>query len=155
MGARKTQRERQKSLQLRGVAAGHSGGAVCGAVRRQRASGAPVPGGIGALLIQRRLKCSDVWLVKHIGENSYLHYFNKTWQIFLPTFRFGRNISLAVVRTWNLVSMTWTSWVVGCRRCIFGFTVSMIGILADTVQAPMDMGVILAKYILTSHAGIK
>ena len=64
MGARKTQRERQKSLQLRGVAAGHSGGAVCGAVRRQRASGAPVPGGIGALLIQRRLKCSDERLSK-------------------------------------------------------------------------------------------
>lgn len=48
---------------------------------------------LGALLIQRRLKCSDVWLVKHIGENSYLHYFIKTWQIFLPTFRFGRNKS--------------------------------------------------------------
>lgn len=46
---------------------------------------------LGALLIQRRLKCSDVWLVKHIGENSYLHYFIKTWQIFLPTFRFGSN----------------------------------------------------------------
>ena len=30
---------------------------------------------LGALLIQRRLKCSDVWLVKHIGENPYLQYF--------------------------------------------------------------------------------
>ncbi len=29
----------------------------------------------GALLIQRRLKCSDEWLVKHIGENPYLQYF--------------------------------------------------------------------------------
>ncbi len=28
-----------------------------------------------ALLIQRRLKCSDEWLVKHIGENPYLQYF--------------------------------------------------------------------------------
>ena len=27
---------------------------------------------LGALLIQRRLKCSDEWLVKHIGENPYL-----------------------------------------------------------------------------------
>ncbi len=26
---------------------------------------------LGALLIQRRLKCSDQWLVKHIGENPY------------------------------------------------------------------------------------
>ena len=30
---------------------------------------------LGALLIQRRLKCSDVWLVKHIGENPYLQFF--------------------------------------------------------------------------------
>lgn len=30
---------------------------------------------LGALLIQRRLKCSDQWLVKHIGENPYLQYF--------------------------------------------------------------------------------
>ncbi len=30
---------------------------------------------LGALLIQRRLKCSDKWLVKHIGENPYLQYF--------------------------------------------------------------------------------
>ena len=30
---------------------------------------------LGALLIQRRLKCSDAWLVKHIGENPYLQYF--------------------------------------------------------------------------------
>ena len=30
---------------------------------------------LGALLIQRRLKCSDEWLVKHIGENSYLQFF--------------------------------------------------------------------------------
>lgn len=30
---------------------------------------------LGALLIQRRLKCSDEWLVKHIGENPYLQYF--------------------------------------------------------------------------------
>lgn len=26
---------------------------------------------LGALLIQRRLKCGDQWLVKHIGENPY------------------------------------------------------------------------------------
>ncbi len=30
---------------------------------------------LGALLIQRRLKCSDQWLVKHIGENPYLQFF--------------------------------------------------------------------------------
>ena len=30
---------------------------------------------LGALLIQRRLKCSDEWLVKHMGENPYLQYF--------------------------------------------------------------------------------
>jgi len=30
---------------------------------------------LGALLIQRRLKCSDKWLVKHIWENPYLQYF--------------------------------------------------------------------------------
>lgn len=30
---------------------------------------------LGALLIQRRLKCSDKWLVKHIGENPYLQFF--------------------------------------------------------------------------------
>ncbi len=30
---------------------------------------------LGALLIQRRLKCSDQWSVKHIGENPYLQYF--------------------------------------------------------------------------------
>jgi len=30
---------------------------------------------LGALLIQRRLKCGDKWLVKHIGENPYLQYF--------------------------------------------------------------------------------
>ena len=30
---------------------------------------------LGALLIQRRLKCSDEWLVKHIEENPYLQYF--------------------------------------------------------------------------------
>lgn len=30
---------------------------------------------LGALLIQRRLKCSDVWLVKHISENPYLQFF--------------------------------------------------------------------------------
>ena len=30
---------------------------------------------LGALLIQRRLKCSDQWLVKHVGENPYLQYF--------------------------------------------------------------------------------
>lgn len=30
---------------------------------------------LGALLVQRRLKCSDQWLVKHIGENPYLQYF--------------------------------------------------------------------------------
>ena len=30
---------------------------------------------LGALLIQRRLKCSDQWLVKHIGEKPYLQYF--------------------------------------------------------------------------------
>ena len=30
---------------------------------------------LGALLIQRRLKCSDEWLVKHIGENPYMQYF--------------------------------------------------------------------------------
>ena len=29
-----------------------------------------MPGGIGALLIQRRLKCSDEWLVKHTGEKK-------------------------------------------------------------------------------------
>jgi len=30
---------------------------------------------LGASLIQRRLKCNDQWLVKHIGENPYLQYF--------------------------------------------------------------------------------
>ena len=30
---------------------------------------------LGALRIQRRLKCSDEWLEKHIGENLYLQYF--------------------------------------------------------------------------------
>ncbi len=30
---------------------------------------------LGALLIQRRLKCSDEWLVKHVGENPYLQFF--------------------------------------------------------------------------------
>ncbi len=30
---------------------------------------------LGALLIQRRLKCSDQWLVKHVGENPYLQFF--------------------------------------------------------------------------------
>ena len=30
---------------------------------------------LGALLIQRRLKCSDEWVVKHVGENPYLQYF--------------------------------------------------------------------------------
>ena len=30
---------------------------------------------LGSLLIQRRLKCSDRWLVKHIGENPYLQFF--------------------------------------------------------------------------------
>jgi len=31
---------------------------------------------LGALLIQRRLMCSDEWLVKHVGENPYLQFFN-------------------------------------------------------------------------------
>ena len=35
----------------------------------------PVRMALGALLIQRRLKCSGQWLVKHIGENPYLQYF--------------------------------------------------------------------------------
>jgi len=35
----------------------------------------PVRMALGALLIQRRLKCSDQWLVKHIGENPYLQFF--------------------------------------------------------------------------------
>ncbi len=30
---------------------------------------------LGALLVQRRLKCSDEWLVKHVGENPYLQFF--------------------------------------------------------------------------------
>ncbi len=30
---------------------------------------------LGALIIQRRLKCSDKWLVKHISENPYLQFF--------------------------------------------------------------------------------
>ena len=30
---------------------------------------------LGALLIQRRLKCGGQWLVKHVGENPYLQYF--------------------------------------------------------------------------------
>ncbi len=30
---------------------------------------------LGALLIQRWLKCSDTWLVKHIGVNPYLQFF--------------------------------------------------------------------------------
>jgi len=30
---------------------------------------------LGALLIQRRLKCSDEWLVKHVNENPYLQFF--------------------------------------------------------------------------------
>ena len=30
---------------------------------------------LGSLLIQRRLKCSDRWQVKHIGENPYLQFF--------------------------------------------------------------------------------
>ena len=30
---------------------------------------------LGALLVHRRLKCSDEWLVKHIGENPYLQFF--------------------------------------------------------------------------------
>ena len=30
---------------------------------------------LGALLIPRRLKCSERWLVKHIGENPYLQFF--------------------------------------------------------------------------------
>ena len=35
----------------------------------------PMRMAVGALLIQRRLKCSDQWLAKHIGENPYLQYF--------------------------------------------------------------------------------
>ncbi len=34
-------------------------------------NGHPARMALGALLIQRRLKCSDQWLVKHIGENPY------------------------------------------------------------------------------------
>lgn len=30
---------------------------------------------LGTLLIQRRLKCSNQWPMKHIGENLYLQYF--------------------------------------------------------------------------------
>jgi len=30
---------------------------------------------LGALLIQRRLKCNDEWLVKHVDENPYLKFF--------------------------------------------------------------------------------
>lgn len=29
---------------------------------------------LGALMIQRRLKCSDEWLVKHMGEDPNLQY---------------------------------------------------------------------------------
>ncbi len=35
----------------------------------------PAQMALGALLIQRRLKCSDTWLVKHVGENPYLQFF--------------------------------------------------------------------------------
>lgn len=35
----------------------------------------PARTALEALLIQRRLKCTDAWLVKHIGENPYLQYF--------------------------------------------------------------------------------
>ena len=30
---------------------------------------------LGALIIKQRLKCSDVWTVRHISENPYLQYF--------------------------------------------------------------------------------
>ena len=49
-------------------------GAVCSTIREQRPSGTPAQMALGVLLIQRRLKCSDQWLVKHIGENPYLQY---------------------------------------------------------------------------------
>ena len=41
-------------------------------------NGAPAPPcrvALGSLIIQRWLKCSDQWLVKHIGENPYLQFF--------------------------------------------------------------------------------
>ena len=41
---------------------------------------------LGALLIQRRLKCSDEWLVKHIGENLVsviLHRNEGIWAVSL------------------------------------------------------------------------
>lgn len=39
------------------------------------ASAHPCRMALGALPIQRRLKCSNKWLVKHIGENPYLQFF--------------------------------------------------------------------------------
>ncbi len=54
---------------------------------------------LGALLIQRRLKCSDKWLVKHIGENPYLqlHRNKRVWSISLWGIHTGR-FSKAVQR---------------------------------------------------------
>lgn len=48
---------------------------ICSAIRVQWTSGPSGAYGMEALLIQRRLKCSDQQLVKHVGENPYLQYF--------------------------------------------------------------------------------
>ena len=37
---------------------------------------------LGALLIQRRLKCSDEWLVKYIGENPYMQFFRLDFELY-------------------------------------------------------------------------
>jgi DNA-binding ferritin-like protein len=34
----------------------------------------PVRMALGALIIRQRMKCSDVWTVKHVSENPYLQY---------------------------------------------------------------------------------
>jgi len=35
----------------------------------------PARTALGALLIKRRLRCSDEWTVRHVSENPYLQYF--------------------------------------------------------------------------------
>ena len=49
---------------------GRGRGAVCSTIGEQRPPAHPARMALGALLIQRRLKCSDQWLVKHIGEGT-------------------------------------------------------------------------------------
>lgn len=59
---------------------------------------------LGVLLIQQWLKCSNVWLVRHIGEKPYLQYFigmKEYGRALLGHLRWWRSGNAPAKRTWR------------------------------------------------------